>query len=59
METQYNQRTLNGSSSEPISLNGTVDYRLDDKTRFETSFDIGVTNDANDISMGLTLIRNF
>lgn len=58
-ETQYNGQALHGSSSEPISLNGTVDYRLDDKTRLETSFDIGLTPDANDVGLGLTLIRNF
>lgn len=58
-ETQYNGKTLNGSSSEPISLGGTVDYRLDDKTRLETSFDVGLTHDASDVGMGLTLIRNF
>ncbi|MDQ5767177.1 transporter [Thiothrix subterranea] len=57
-ETQYNGKALNGSSSEPISLGGTVDYRLDDKTRLETSFDVGLTNDASDVGMGLTLIRN-
>jgi hypothetical protein len=57
-ETKYNGKALNGSSSEPISLGGTVDYRLDDKTRLETSFDIGLTNDASDVGMGLSLIRN-
>lgn len=58
-ETEYNGQVLHGSSSEPISLNGTVDYRLDDKTRLETSFDMGLTPDANDVGLGLTLIRNF
>lgn len=58
-ETQYNRKTLHGSSSEPISLNGTIDYRLDDKTRLETSFDMGLTSDANDVGLGLTLIHNF
>ncbi|QQZ28748.1 transporter [Thiothrix subterranea] len=57
-ETKYGGTALNGSSSEPISLGGTVDYRLDDKTRLETSFDVGLTNDASDVGMGLTLIRN-
>jgi hypothetical protein len=59
LETKYNGKALSGSISEPISLGGTVDYRLDNKTRLETSFDIGLTNDANDVGMGLTLIRNF
>lgn len=58
-ETQYNGQPLHGSSSEPISLNGTIDYRLDDKTRLETSFDMGLTPDANDVGLGLTLIHNF
>lgn len=58
-ETKYHGQALHGSSSEPISLNGTIDYRLDDKTRLETSFDMGLTPDANDVGLGLTLIHNF
>jgi hypothetical protein len=47
-----------GTSSEPISFIGSMSYRLSNDTRLETTLDLGVSGDANDVGMGFSYIWN-
>ncbi len=55
-ETYINNKKVRGTSSEPISLIGSMSYRLSAKTRLETTLSQGASNDANDVAMGFTYI---
>lgn len=55
-ETYINKEKVRGTSSEPISLIGSMSYRLSAKTRLETTFSQGASNDANDVGMGFTYV---
>ncbi|WGZ96254.1 MAG: transporter [Candidatus Thiothrix putei] len=57
-ESQVNQKTVNGSSSEPIDFVGAMSYRFSSDTNIETSLNIGLTDDAQDVGVGVTVIKD-
>jgi len=57
-ETKIDKKQLRGTSSEPISLVGSVSYKLSNKTRLETTLSMGLSEDANDVGMGFSYIWN-
>lgn len=57
-ETKLGKKQLLGTSSEPISLVGSLSYKLNNKARFETTLSMGLSDDANDVGMGFSYIWN-
>ncbi len=57
-ETRVDKNQLQGTSSEPISLIGSVSYKLSNRTRLETTLSMGLSEDANDVGMGFSYIWN-
>jgi len=57
-ETKIDKIEVAGTSSEPISFIGSMSYRLSNDTRLETTLDLGVSGDANDVGMGFSYIWN-
>lgn len=57
-ETRLNKKQVRGTNSEPISLIGSMSYRLGTKTRLETTFSLGVSEDAGDVGMGFSYFWN-
>jgi len=57
-ETKLNKKQVRGTSSEPISLIGSMSYRLSNETRLETTLNLGASDDAGDIGMGFSYIWN-
>ncbi len=53
-ETRLNKKRVRGTSAEPVSLIGSMSYRLSAGTRLETSFSLGVSEDAGDVGMGFS-----
>ncbi len=57
-ETKINKQKVRGTSSEPVSLIGSMSYRLSNNTRLETTFTLGVSEDAGDVGMGFSYLWN-
>lgn len=57
-ETRLNKKQVRGTSAEPISLIMSMSYLLSHETRLETTFNLGVSDDAQDVGMGFSYIWN-
>lgn len=59
LETKRNGTKIIGSSAEPISFIAGMSYRLSRKTRLETNLNLGLSEDANDVGIGISYLWNF
>ncbi len=57
-ETELNKEKIRGTSAEPVSLIGSMSYRLSHEIRLETTFSLGVSEDAGDVGMDFSYIWN-
>jgi hypothetical protein len=55
-ESQTNNQRIRGSSGEPISFVTSMSYRVSQTSRLETSLNIGLTEDASDIGIGVSYL---
>ncbi|HFC93034.1 MAG TPA: transporter [Leucothrix mucor] len=58
LETKRNGNKIIGSSAEPISFIAGMSYRLNRKTRLETNLNLGLSEDAGDVGIGISYIWN-
>ena len=58
LETKLDNEKITGSSGESISFIAGMSYRLGRKTRLETDFTIGLSEDAGDVGIGVSYIWN-
>jgi len=55
-ESKTNGERVRGSSGEPISFITSMSYRVSQTSRLETSLNIGLTDDASDIGIGVSYL---
>ena len=55
-ESKTNNQKIKGSSGEPISFITSMSYRVNEKSRIETTLSIGLTDDASDVGIGVSYI---
>ncbi len=58
LETKRDGAKIIGSSAEPISFIAGMSYRLGRKTRLETNLNLGLSEDAGDVGIGISYIWN-
>jgi len=58
-DTELDKERVRGTSSEPVVMIGSMSYKIANTKRLETTFDLGASESANDVGMGLSYIWNF